>query len=76
MHVLHKPADLQRSAEVPECHRVNCQACQFVDSSSESEQVIFNCDVEGVRVFEIHGDGEEITDFGEGDESCVAEEVG
>jgi hypothetical protein len=32
--------------------------------------------VEGVGIFQVDGDGEEVADFGEGDQGVVAEELG
>lgn len=75
MHVLHEAADLQRSSKIPQRHRVGRQACELFDGRCQSEEVVFDGDMEGIRVFEVDGDGEKVADFGEGDERVVAEEV-
>ena len=75
MHVLHEAADLQWPGKVPQRHRVWCQTGELFDGRCQSEEIVFDSDMEGVRVFEVDGDGEKVADFREGDERVVAEEV-
>lgn len=75
MHVLHEAADLQWPGKVPQCHRVWRQAGELFDGRCQSEEIVFDSDMEGVSVFEVDGDGEKVADFREGDERVVAEEV-
>lgn len=56
MYILDELCDLYGSAEILQCDRVSCETGEFVCQGDEGKEVFFDCDVEGVAVFEVRRD--------------------